>query len=254
MQGDGVQFPFPINDLKGEGITGTPVDLVEGYPDDFIFHPIVVANLKRAAAELPVPADTIQQFMNGLHGLNISRNPMPYPSMHVLFTMGISNIEQGISNRRSNRPAKFNIFLILSADTTSDDYQPTQLLMIDIYGSSSGKNTYVNDIEPHLVVMPLHLCKARVPYCGRRSRPAVGEFRLNRAGHSSCHGTGEELDLIYTLMSHKDATKRRADPVQQKQLLPALLARRSGEGCAAAARFAVPTNKGGCHGPENRCP
>jgi hypothetical protein len=72
VQRNSACFPSPVYDLKGKGITGDPDDLAEGHADNFIFQPVVKAYRKEAAAELPVPADTVQQFMNGLHGLYIA--------------------------------------------------------------------------------------------------------------------------------------------------------------------------------------
>ncbi len=54
-------------DLKGEMISLFEYDLFEGDPDDFFFPVIFVADFEVTFPEFFVPADFIEQILNGEH-------------------------------------------------------------------------------------------------------------------------------------------------------------------------------------------
>jgi hypothetical protein len=54
-------------DLKGKMIPLFKDDLLKGYTDDFFFPVVFVANLEVTFSEFFVPADLIEQVLNGDH-------------------------------------------------------------------------------------------------------------------------------------------------------------------------------------------
>jgi hypothetical protein len=68
VQRNGVPLPLLINQLENPGGIFGECDLQERHADDFAFKPVVIADNEIAAAEFRVPADAMQEVLNGHHG------------------------------------------------------------------------------------------------------------------------------------------------------------------------------------------
>ena len=68
MQRNRVANTVLVKNLEGKFIARHLDDLVKRYSDDCIVQPVIVANFKLGTAKFRVPVDTVQQFMDRLHG------------------------------------------------------------------------------------------------------------------------------------------------------------------------------------------
>jgi len=67
VQRNGVRLPFLIDQLETPGGILGECDLQKRHADDFVLKPVVIADNEIAAAEFRVPADAMQEILNGHH-------------------------------------------------------------------------------------------------------------------------------------------------------------------------------------------
>ena len=67
MQRDAVQDIIVINQIKREMVVRFEKNLAQWYADNMIIKPVIVADDKITLAKFPIPADTIEQFVDWNH-------------------------------------------------------------------------------------------------------------------------------------------------------------------------------------------
>lgn len=56
-----------VDQFENPGAVLWKCDLAKRHADDFLLNPVVIADDEFAAAELRIPADTMQEVLNGNH-------------------------------------------------------------------------------------------------------------------------------------------------------------------------------------------
>ena len=69
MQGDGDQFAFRTLYLKREVVPIFEHHLLKWDPDEFPFLVVEVSDFETASPEFFIPADSVEEFLNGNHRL-----------------------------------------------------------------------------------------------------------------------------------------------------------------------------------------
>lgn len=67
VQGNALVHTLRVHEEKGLLVARLKKQVGKESPDDDCSHPIVVTDLKDRGAKLPVPADSIQHFVDWLH-------------------------------------------------------------------------------------------------------------------------------------------------------------------------------------------
>jgi len=67
MQGNGMHPSLMIDQFKNAGAVLWKFDFAKRHSDDFMLNPVVIADDEFAAAEFRIPADTMEEVLNGNH-------------------------------------------------------------------------------------------------------------------------------------------------------------------------------------------
>lgn len=67
MQRNGMRLSLMIDQLENAGAVFWKFDFAKRHKDDFALNPVVIADDKFAAAEFRIPADAMEEVLNGNH-------------------------------------------------------------------------------------------------------------------------------------------------------------------------------------------
>jgi hypothetical protein len=82
VEGYAMKLAVGVHEPKGARIIGRKFHGLERNEDDAVFHAVEVAQLEMAAGKFGVPADPVQEFVDGRHGGDTNFQPQMNSDKH----------------------------------------------------------------------------------------------------------------------------------------------------------------------------